>query len=289
MTRREFIGTSAASAALLAATSVVGADAPAGHDWKKAVTWGMLPGDLSVADRMALAKRAGYDGIEMPPVGSVAEAADLKTAADVEGLELHSVIYGGWGAPLSSADTAVIDQGKEEILHALRCAKAFGADTVLLVPAVVNAETRYVDAYERSQKHIRELIPFAESIQVTIAVENVWNKFLLSPLEFARYVDELDSPYLGAYFDVGNVVVYGWSEDWILTLGERLKRIHLKDFRRGDQAWTNLREGDVDWPRVSAALREVGYKGFCTCELGGGDEAYLRDVAGRVDKIFAGE
>ncbi len=288
MTRRDFLGASAGGAILAAAATVSAQTAP-DSPWKKAVTWGMLPGDLPPADRMALAKRCGYDGIEMPPVGTVGEATELRQLAEAAGLALHSVIYGGWGAPLSSADPAVTDKGKEEILHALACAQAFGADNVLVVPAIVNAETRYADAYDRSQKHLRELIPAAEQLGVTISVENVWNKFLLSPLEFARYVDELNSPYLRAYFDVGNVVVYGWSEDWILTLGERIKRIHLKDFRRSDQAWMNLREGDVDWPKVTAALREVGYAGFCTCELGGGDEAYLTDVAGRVDKIFAGE
>jgi hexulose-6-phosphate isomerase len=236
---------------------------------------------------MPLAKRAGFDGIEMPP-SDVAQAQSMKALADEAGVTLHSVIYGGWGAPLSSADPATIERGLAEIEGALRAAKAYGSDAILLVPAVVNAGTRYADAYTRSQANIRRLLPLAAELGVAIAVENVWNNFLLSPLEFARYVDELESPYAKAYFDVGNVVAFGWSEDWILTLGKRIQKIHLKDFKRESREWKNLREGSVDWPKVSAALHEVGYEGYFTCELGGGDEAYLTDIAARVNAIFEG-
>lgn len=286
MTRRGFIGASLG----LAAAGLVGRSSASrdGRDWRKAVTWGMLPADLQPAERMALARACGFDGIEMPPV-TVDEATALRRAADDAGVELHSVIYGGWGSPLSSSDPAVVERGLSEVEAALRAARAYGATAVLLVPAVVNEGTRYADAYDRSQANVAKLLPVAAETGVVIAIEDVWNNFLLSPLEFARYVDEFESPWVRAYFDVANVVAFGWPEDWILTLGERIVKVHLKDFRRADRSWPALREGDVNWPRVRAALIEVGYEGYFTCELGGGDEAYLRDVSTRVDAILAGE
>jgi hexulose-6-phosphate isomerase len=190
---------------------------------------------------------------------------------------------------MSSEDPAVIEKGLKEIETALRSGKAMGADTVLLVPAVVNDKTSYDAAYERSQKNIRTILPLAEELKMVIAVENVWNSFLLSPLEFARYVDEFNNPWLRAYFDVGNVVVFGWPEQWIRILGKRIVKIHLKDFKKEPREWVNLRDGSVNWPEVRKALAEVGYAGYLTPELAGGDEAYLRDLSARVDKILAGE
>jgi hexulose-6-phosphate isomerase len=113
------------------------------------------------------------------------------------------------------------------------------------------------------------------------------------PLEFARYIDELNSPWVQAYFDVGNVVRFGWPQDWIRTLGKRTRKVHIKDFKGGPGLgtggeWVNLREGSIDWPEVMRALAEVGYEGYLTCELKGGDEAYLRDLSARIDLILAG-
>jgi L-ribulose-5-phosphate 3-epimerase len=152
----------------------------------------------------------------------------------------------------------------------------------------VTETVSYGQAYQRSQENIRKLIPTATDLNVTIAVENVWNKFLLSPLEFARYVDEFANPIVRAYFDVGNVILFGFSQDWIRTLGKRLVRIHLKDFKRQGSQWTNLLDGDVNWKEVKKALDEVGYSGYLTPELGGGDEAYLTDLSKRIDKILQG-
>jgi L-ribulose-5-phosphate 3-epimerase len=141
---------------------------------------------------------------------------------------------------------------------------------------------------------IRErLLPLARELKVVVAVEEVWNKFLLSPIEFARYVDEIDSPWLKAYFDVGNVVFYGYPQDWIRTLGARIAKVHLKDFRldrqNGRFTWTNLGDGDIDWLEVRRAFDAVGYKGFFTTEVAAGDAAYLKDLAGRVDRFLAGQ
>jgi hexulose-6-phosphate isomerase len=165
---------------------------------------------------------------------------------------------------------------------------------VLLVPAVVNPETPYKDAWTRSQKVIKErILPLAQELKVVVGIEEVWNKFLLSPLELARYVDEFGSPWVKAYLDVGNMLFYGYPQDWIRTLGARIVRVHLKDFHldreNGTFHWKNLGEGDVDWPEVRKAFSEVGYDGWVTAELEGGDAAYLKDVAARIDRFLAGQ
>jgi L-ribulose-5-phosphate 3-epimerase len=133
----------------------------------------------------------------------------------------------------------------------------------------------------------------AKDLKVIIAVEEVWNKFLLSPLEFAKYVDEFDSPWLRAYFDVGNVVIYAFPQDWIRTLGKRIVKLHIKDFnfdrRNGRFFWKNIGEGDIDWPEVRRALNDIGYSGYMTTEIEGGDLAYLTDVSARLDRFLAGE
>lgn len=254
---------------------------------RKALQLGMLPKKLSDADKFKLARECGFEGIEGSPMKDLAAARRLGELARDAGTPIHSIVYGGWGAPFSSPDPKVIDKGLEGMETALRSAKALGADTVLLVPAVLNEEVGYGDAYKRSQTHIRKLLPLAEELKIVIAVENVWNKFLLSPLEFARYVDEFESPWLKAYFDVGNVIIYGYAQDWIRTLGDRIVKIHLKDFKRKGYKWTNLLEGDVNWKQVRLALEEIGYDGYLTPELRPGDEAYLKDLSKRIDKIIA--
>jgi len=253
----------------------------------KALQFGMLPKNLSDADKFKLAKECGFEGIEGSPMEDLDAARQLGTLAREAGVPIHSIVYGGWGAPFSDPDPKIIEKGLADMDTALRSAKALGADTVLLVPAIVNENVGYGDAYKRSQEHIRKLLPLAEQLGIVIAVENVWNKFLLSPLEFARYVDEFYSPWLKAYFDVGNVILFGYSQDWIRTLGKRIVKIHLKDFKRKGYEWTNLLEGDVNFKQVRLALEEVGYDGFLTPELSGGDKAYLTDLSERIDRILA--
>jgi L-ribulose-5-phosphate 3-epimerase len=290
--RRDFVKRTAAvtiGAGLAGATSGSrAADAPF-DPLPKAVQINMLPQDLSDSEKFTLAKSCGFDGIEANPIDDLAAAKEQGELARAAGVPIHSIVFGGWRTPFSDPGPAVVEKGLHAMETALRSAQAMGADTVLLVPAVVTERVRYADAYARSQQHIRKLLPVAEETSVVIAVENVWNKFLLSPIEFARYVDEFESPWLRAYFDVGNVVAFGYPEDWIRTLGKRIVKVHLKDFRRGPHEWAPLREGDVDWPEVRRALAEVGYTGFITCELQGGDEAYLRDVSARMSRIAIGE
>ncbi len=291
--RRSFLkyaATTTVAAGLLgraATPQTAKAAAADGAKLRKALQFGMLPRDLSNADKFKLARKCGFEGIEGSPMNDLKAAAELGKLAREAGTPIHSIVYGGWQAPFSSPDPKVIEKGLEGMETALRSAKALGADTVLLVPANLNEDVGYGDAYKRSQKHIRTLLPLAAELEIVIAVENVWNKFLLSPLEFARYVDELDSPWLKAYFDVGNVILFGYAQDWIRTLGDRIVKIHLKDFKRKGYQWKNLLEGDVNWKQVRRAFDEIGYKGFITPELSGGDETYLTDLSGRIDKIIA--
>jgi L-ribulose-5-phosphate 3-epimerase len=262
---------------------------------RKAVLVSMLPKELSFADRFQMARDVGFAGIEMQTVDDPRVADEIKSASEKTGLVVHSVMNSAhWKYPLSSADPEVVGKSVAGMETSLRNAKLWGAGAVLLVPAVVNPETRYEDAWTRSQKVIRErILPLAGELKVTVAVEEVWNKFLLSPLEFARYVDELASPWLKAYLDVGNMVFYGYPQDWVRTLGPRVVRVHLKDFKldRSDGRfyWKNLGEGDIDWVEVRKAFSDVGYDGWVTTEIDGGDRAYLQDVSARVDRFLAGE
>jgi hexulose-6-phosphate isomerase len=289
MERRDFLKYAAAAAAGTAllgrsTASFASRTSPRLH---KALQFGMLPKNLSDADKFTLAKKCGFGGIELnSPIADLSAARELGALAKQGGTPIHSVVN-GWGGPLSDPKQENVDKGIASMETSLRCAKAVGADAVLLVPAVVNEEVGYAEAYERSQRNVRKLLPLAKELQVIVAVENVWNKFLLSPVEFAKYVDEFNDPWLKAYFDTGNVIIFGYAQDWIRTLGKRIVRIHLKDFRRKGYEWTNLLDGDVNWKQVRRALDEIGYEGFLTPELQGGDEAYLTDLSGRIDKIFA--
>lgn len=259
----------------------------AGPELKKAFCWSMLPGEMSIEDRFRLARDIGLDGVEVPPMESAEEISRFRSGADKAGIEMHSIILGGWKMPIAGSDPELASKGMAMIESQIECAVKIGADAVLIVTGRVDEQNRYEDVYRRSQAQLKKIAPKAEDAGVRLLVENVWNNFLLSPLEFARFIDEIGSPAVQAYFDVGNVVAFGWPQDWIRTLGPRIKKVHLKDFRRGPREWTNLRDGDVNWPEVRKALHEVGYKGYLTAELGGGDEAYLRDVVARIDKIIS--
>ncbi len=289
--RRSFLVTAAAGVAAGATWSARAASAAntAYTPLLKGVQLGHLPGDRPDLEKFKYAKEIGFDGVEIPPMEDLGAAKRLADAAQAAGIRLHSVIYGGWGAPMSHPDPTVVEKGKKEIENALRTAQAAGADVVLLVPAVVNDSVGYGEAWERSQKNIRAMIPLAAELKVVIAVENVWNKFLLSPLEFARYVDEFDSPWVRAYIDVGNMVIFGYPEDWIRTLGKRIVKLHIKDFKRDGFQWSKLPyEGDVNWPAVRKALDEIGYEGFGTEEFPGGDDAYLRELSRRMTLLGQG-
>lgn len=218
-------------------------------------------------------------------------------ARDETGLVIPSVCGAQhWNKPLSHPDPKVRAEGLEALRQTLRDAKRYGATSVLLVPAVVNKQVTYLEAYTRSQAEIRQAIPLAGEVGVKIACENVWNQFLLSPLEAARYVDEFQSSFVGWHFDVGNSVNYGWPEQWIRILGQRIQKLHIKEYSRkrrdAEGLWKGFQvpflEGDNDWPAVMKALDDIGYHGWGIAEQPGGDTPEgLRDLSQRMDKIFA--
>jgi L-ribulose-5-phosphate 3-epimerase len=290
--RRTFLETAAAVSAVAALRP---RPAAAAGGPKKAVYVSMLPKELGYRERFQMALDVGFEGIEIGTITDAAVAAEIKEASAKTGLRIHSVMNADhWKFPLSSADPEVVAKSVAGMEASLRNAKLWGADSVLLVPAVVNPETSYKDAWTRSQKVIKErILPLAQELKVVVGIEEVWNKFLLSPLEMARYVDEFGSPWVKAYLDVGNMIFYGFPQDWIRTLGPRISRVHVKDFKldrgSGKFFWKNLGEGDVDWPEVRKAFSEVGYSGWVTTEIEGGDAAYLKDVVARLDRIFAGQ
>lgn len=259
---------------------------------KKGVIIGMVePRSLSYADRFKIARDAGFDVVECTTITDEKEAEEIKKASESSGIPIKSVMnMAHWKYPLSSSDPAVVAESVKGMEISLRNAHLWGADAVLLVPAVVDPQTSYQDAWTRSTAQIKKMIPLAQRLKVIIAVENVWNKFLVSPLEMANYVDQFKSPWVRSYFDVGNVALFGYSQDWIRTLGKRIVKVHLKDFKFAKRVaeFTPLREGELDWKAIHKALGEIGYNGTATVELPGGNLEYLKEVSRRVDLILNG-
>ncbi len=286
ISRRDFLG---ASAALLPAVAAApyAASAQESASITKAVLISMLPKQLPYLDRFKLAADIGFKEMEVQTVDGDDEAAKIKNAADTAGLRIHSVMnQAHWRYPLSSPMAEEVETSMRGMRASLQQAKLYGADAVLLVPAVVRDDTTYEQAWERSQKQIRELIPLAEKLDVIIAVEEVWNKFLLTARDFVQYIDEFEHPLIQAYVDVGNMVHYGVPQHWIRQAGKRIVKVHLKDYVRRTRQFVNLGDGDINWGEVRKAFAEVGYTGTATVELKAGDRAYLEDVSRRVDRLL---
>jgi L-ribulose-5-phosphate 3-epimerase len=296
MHRREFLAASAATiaAAALSNTPAVAADEKL--KLRKAVKLSMVGGKEPLLAKFKMLKEIGFEGID---IDSPQDRDEVLKARDDSGLIVHGVVdYVHWRQPLTDADPDVRAKGVETLKQCLHDAKAYGGTTVLLVPAVVSKSVTYAQAYERSQAEIKKCLPTAQGLGIKILFENVWNNFLLSPLEYARYIDEFDSPMVGAYFDVGNIVRYGWPEHWIETLGKRIGKLDIKEYDRkiandegvvkGFKAELGDAADGCDWPAVLAALKEINYSGWATAEVSGGDKARLTEVSQRMDKIFTG-
>ncbi len=220
----------------------------------------------------------------------------MLVAQEKTGVIAHGVVDSvHWKIKLSDPDAAVRAKAVQALELAIRDAKAYGGTSVLVVPGVVDKEVSYNEVYDRSQAEIRKVLPLAQELNIRILIENVGNNFLLSPLELARYLDEFNSPVMGSYFDIGNMMYEGWPEQWIRILGKRIVKLDIKEYSRtkaetgGRKAGydVNFLEGDNDWPTIMAALKEIGYIGWGTSEMKGGDAAYLRDMSQRMDKIFS--
>jgi Sugar phosphate isomerases/epimerases len=263
---------------------------------KKGLVFGMIKEDLPLVDKFKIARDAGFDGVELnsPTEFSIAEILEAKAKS---GIELPSVINKDhWSKPLSDPDPEIRKQCIASVAQSLQEVKELGGDTVLVVPGVVNEKVSYEQAYITSQQSVRELIPYAEKTGMQIALENVWNNFILSPVEAKRFVDEINHPLVGWYFDIGNILRYGWPEHWIKTLHGRIMKFHIKEFSRelmnSKGLWegfkVDLLKGDNNWPVVMRAVREINHRGgWLTAEVSGGDRTDLKKIASQMDQIIA--
>ena len=252
---------------------------------KKGISIWSFP-NQPLKDSFALAKDAGFEGVEvaLDAAGEVslqsteAQLLEVKKQANESGIELYSVASGLYWDNWLTADCPEERQRAKDIVKKhLETAKVLGCDTILVVPGSVNAEfaapgkvVDYVTAYERSLEALRELAEYAEKVGVSIGVENVWNRFLCSPVEMRDFIDKIGSDFVGSYFDVGNVLFNGFPEHWIRALGKRIKKVHFKDYRvaaGGLHGFVDLLAGDVNYPEVVKALGEVGYDGWVSAEM----------------------
>ena len=300
MKRRSFL--KKASAGLAGAALTAGPVAAGAATWpspaararvKKAIKLHSVEGDYTTLEKFALLKEIGFDGVELSSPNELSREEVLE-AREKTGLPIHGVVNSvHWDKPLSDPDPRVREESLEGMRIALADAEAYGASTVLLVPAVVNEDIAYDKAYERSQAEIHKVLPAAKRHGVKIALENVWNNFLLSPLEYARYIDEFDSEWIGAYFDIGNIANYGWPDQWIRILDDRILKLDVKGYSRavrdeeGPRAgFSKIGQGDIDWEAVTEALDDIGYEGWATAEVPGGGPERLREIARNMDQVL---
>ncbi|MGD0091195.1 MAG: sugar phosphate isomerase/epimerase family protein [Planctomycetota bacterium] len=254
---------------------------------KKALNIGMIGEGATVLDKFKLAKELGFDGVELNSPG-MSNRDEVKKALEATGLGVSEIMDAvHWRDTLSHPDEAVRAKGVAGLKTAITDAKFTGGGAVLLVPAVVNKDATKEEAWKRSSEEIKKVVPFAEEQGVKIGIENVWNNFLMDPQDMAKYIDEIGSPWVGSFFDIGNHVKFAKPEDWIRTLGKRILRLHVKEFSKAKGFNVKLGEGDIVWPEVVKALGEVGYTGWATAEVNGGKKDALKDIAERMDKILS--
>lgn len=299
MNRREFVAATGAALASRAAA------APAsGNPFIKSICAVIFPHAMPYAECFAQAKNAGFDAVEIQLSREITldstpdQVRRVGEAARQAGIAVASMWVQPLARnPLNSPDPEVRARGVETIRKAIEFAAYLNCGALLLVPGRLGNGAKFQIGYqatwERFTIELKKAIPAAEQAEVLLTPENVWNKFLVSPLEMRAFVDQFNSPWLQAHFDIGNVMQFGYPQDWILTLGPRIKRIHVKDYKlsaRAEQGrFVDLLEGDVEWKEVMAALVKVGYRGFLSPEIGydPNDPDKLKKVSQALDKILA--
>ena len=255
--------------------------AESGDRIKKAVGWEMIQEKLSAEDKFRLAKDVGFEGVEVNSrllKSDELEPRDLARASEKIGIPIHGVSGASLGDLEGILDEAAI-YGATSILHVVRA----------------DPNGSYIENYRRSQEAIRRAIPHAEKNRIAILVENVWATFLIEPLTMARYIDELASPFVKAYFDVGNVMRWGVPQQWIEVLGMRIGKIHVKEYSLKaamNQGMAKgfdfpMGQGDIDWKRVREELEKIQFHGWATAEVPGGDRQRLAEISAEVSKILA--
>ncbi len=294
MNRREFVALAAGAAVAR----------PPGSQFIKSICAVIFPRQMPYAECFRQAKSAGFDGVEIQlgreitPSSTPDQVKAVGEAAHQAGVAIASMWVQPLGsAPLNSPDADVRARGVAAIEKAVEFATYLDCGALLLVPGRLGTGARFEVGYEatweRFTTELKKAIPAAERAKVILTPENVWNKFLVSPLEMRSFIDQFQSPWLQAHFDMGNVMQFGYPQDWILTLGPRIKRIHVKDYKlsaRAEQGrFVDLLEGDVDFKGVMAALVKVGYRGFLSPEIGAdpNDPDKLKKVSQALDKILA--
>jgi L-ribulose-5-phosphate 3-epimerase len=267
---------------------------------KKGFMMQAFPGgktELSWAEKFKMLKEAGFDGAEPP---SHQDHKEILAARDAAGIAIASVTVGHHTRTMSDPNPKIRAVATEALKQALRDAKTYGATSVLCVAGRVDEDVAYADAYQRTHEAIKPAVSLAEELGVKIAVENVWNNFLMTPLEMVRFVDEFKSPGVGCHFDIGNCMNNGWPDHWIPVLGKRIQKIHVKEYSQKKRDKEGVRkgfaveymEGDNDWPAIMKHLDDVGYNTWAIVE-----PAYrpphvntlerLKEISTRLDKILA--
>ena len=252
---------------------------------KKGISIWSFP-SAPLKDSFALAKDAGFEGVEvaLDATGELSlesteqELLTIRRQADDAGIQLYSVACGlYWDYWLNDEDSAKRSKAKDIVKKQLECAAGLGCESILVIPGCVNADFAdpnkvcdYEVAYNRSLEALQELKAVAEEYKVEIGLENVWNKFLLSPLEMRGFIDAIGSKYVGSYLDIGNTLSNGYPEQWVRILNDRIKKVHFKDYRKaagGLHGFVDLLAGDVNYPAVMQALNEIGYDGWVSAEM----------------------
>jgi len=278
ISRRTFAKTIATSSISLTTTAQPSLAKSNADRIKRAVKFHMIQENLSVLDKFKLLEDLGFDGTEVH-VNSQVDPQQIRQAIEKTDVRVHGFL----------------NSNKPDLIHAIDMAKSYGGTSVLVVAGKVDAKHQYDKVYQTQQSRIREALPYAEKHNIHLLIENVWNGFLLSPIEMARFIDELNSSFVGVYFDVGNVVRIGWPEHWIRILGQRIVKLDIKEYSRAKQINEGLRkgfdveigEGDCNWPEVRAALKDIGYRsGWATAEVPGGDRHRLAEIAAQMNRVL---
>lgn len=261
---------------------------------KRGLSQIILGSQSLIADGVKLCREIGYEGFEilmtdggeLTPEAGEAEYRAVRRIGVAAGIAYTSLCGGTrQGRSLTGDDPAERQQGIAVHTKLLEAAAALGIDTVLTTGGRVTETVPYDVAFQRLEAALRALAPVAERTRVNLALENVWNKLLLSPLEARDFIDRIGSEFVGWYFDTGNVVLFGFPEQWIRLLGPRIKKVHFKDFKRQGCQWTQLMDGDVDWPAVMRALRGAAYHDYVISEVEGGPEVYA-ETWRRMERIL---
>ena len=256
----------------------------------------ITPRAWSFTELLEKSKAAGYECLELVITddGDItldtpeSKLLELKQQACDAGLELASIcpMFGKWPKDLMTNDEDIRAASMDTVKRCLDVAKVFDIDTMLLTLGGLTPDLYYSEAYANSLQCMQKLARYAEELDVNMAIEYVWNKFLLSPMEFASFCDACGSPKVGFYFDPGNMTIFGYAEHWARICGKHIQKVHMKDHKRDGLQWPPLLEGDVDFPAVMAELRRFGYDDALISEVPP-EVAPLEKTAEDIRKIMA--